>query len=203
MANKHGVAQEPESDEYLIKEAWQVVKRHIQYAEAMPQHASDEDLVAMIFAFHTMEGYLNYVGQKIAPELWKNERVTFKPGLSGKLNAVYERCGIGRPNPGKRPYSTLIELKKLWDRLAYRQTRRPRGSIESLDHKSSAAFANSRLASVVSHRMAVKARDDVKQIVDEINSAAIGRFPQARLGTDMLEGTQSYCGRRGYPVASA
>jgi hypothetical protein len=191
MANKHRVAQEPESDEYLLKEAWQVVKRHIQYAEAIPQHASNEDLVAMIFAFHTMEGYLNYVGQKIAPELWKNERATFKPGLSGKLNAVYERCGIGRPNPGRRPYSTLSELKNLWDRMAHRQRRRPRGPIESLTHKPSPSFASSRLASVVSHRMAVKARDDVKRIVDEINSAAIGRFPQARLGTDVLEDAQS------------
>jgi len=191
MTNKHRVAQEPESEEYLLKEAWQVVKRHIQYAEAMPQNASSEDLVAMIFAFHTMEGYLNYVGQKIAPELWKNERVIFKPGLSGKLNAVYERCGIGRPNPGRRPYSTLSELKNLWDRVTHRQTSRSQGPIESLIHKASPSFANSRLATVVSHRMAVKARDDVKRIVDEINSAAIGVFPEAHLGTDVLEGTQS------------
>jgi hypothetical protein len=191
MVNKHKVAQEPESDAYLIREAWQVVKRHIQYAEAMPQQASDEDLVAVIFAFHTMEGYLNYVGQRIAPELWINEQVTFKPGLSGKLNAVYERCGIGRPHPGKRPYSTLIELKKLWDRVAHRQTRLRRSSVESPIHKPSPSFANSSLASVVSHRMAVKARDDVKRIVDEINSAAISRFPQARLGTNVLEGTPS------------
>jgi hypothetical protein len=191
MVNEHRVAQESESDAYLIMEAWQVVKRHIQHAEAVPQQALNEDLVAMIFAFHTMEGYLNYVGQRIAPELWINERATFKPGLSGKLNAVYERCGVGRPNLGKRTYSTLIELKKLWDRVAHRQTRRGRGPIESLVHEPSPSFANSRLASVVSHRMAVKARDDVKRIVDEINSAAITRFPQARLGIDVLEWTQS------------
>ena len=190
MTNKHRVAWESDDDEFLLKEAWQVVKLHIQYAEVMPQHALREDLVAMIFAFHTMEGYLNYVGQKIAPELWKNGGMTFKTGLSGKLNAVYERCGIGRPNQGRRPYSTLSELQRLWNRMARHPTRRPRGAIEILDHNRSPSLANSGLASVVSHRMAVKVRDDVKRMVDEINSAVISRFPQARLATDILEEIQ-------------
>jgi hypothetical protein len=204
MTNKRRVTEEPESDEYLLKEAWQVVTRHIQYAEVMPKGAPQEDLVAMIFAFHTMEGYLNYVGRKIAPELWANERVAFRQaGLSGRLNAVYERCGIGKPNKGRRPYSTLSDLEKLWDRMAHRAKRGPRGAIPFQDPRPSQSLANSTLARIVSHKKAVKARDDVKRIIDEINGAAISRFPQARLGADALEGIQRSAGHQGHSSPSA
>ena len=182
MTNKHRVVKEQENDDFLLREAWHVVTRHIQYAEVMPKCALQEDLVAMIFAFHVIENYLNYVGQKVAPTLWENERATFRrAGLTGRLNAVYERCGIATPNKGRRPHSTLAELEKLYDRLSNGKRRRPHGNVEFQDHKSCPSFAHSDFACIVSHNKAVKARDDVKRIIDEINGAASQRFPQMRL----------------------
>jgi hypothetical protein len=67
----------------------------------------------MVFAFHSIEGYLNFVGEKILPELWKDEKKNFsRTGIRGKLSKICECCGIALPDKGRRPYSTVSELKK-------------------------------------------------------------------------------------------
>ena len=192
MTKKQMFVEESESEEYLHKDTWQVVKRQIGHAEANPEGALYDDLVAMIFAFHSMEGYLNYIGEKIAPELWMDERATFgKTGLSGKLNVICERCGIGTPNKGKRPHATASELNKLRDRMAHPKTHRVRGTVKFTNNKPPPLFPKSYLAGLVSHLKALRARDDVKRITDEIHSAAIRQFPDAGLGPDALDGIQS------------
>jgi hypothetical protein len=91
MTMKRRFTEESESEEYLHKTAWSVVLRQIEHAEATPHGVLYDYLVAMVFAFHSLEGYLNFVGDKIAPELWADERETFKnTGLFGKLAAI--RC---------------------------------------------------------------------------------------------------------------
>ena len=48
---------------------------------------------AMVFAFHAMEGYLNYVRERIFPDLWSDERADFREsGITGKLASICERC---------------------------------------------------------------------------------------------------------------
>jgi hypothetical protein len=144
------------------------------------------------FAFHSLEGYLNFVGDKIAPELWADERETFKKtGLFGKLTAICERCSISVPDKGRRPYATVAELRNLRDAMAHPKTRKVRGRIEFVEGKPPPLFAKSYLASLVSHEKTLRARDDVKQIADHIHQAAGARFPHAGLGRDALEGIHS------------
>ena len=108
MQKKQKFLEEADSEEYLHKAAWQVVMRQIEHAETDQTGALYDDLVAMVFAFHCMEGYLNFVGAKIAPELWKHEKERFgRTGIAGKLNAICERCGVAVPDKGRRPYSTV------------------------------------------------------------------------------------------------
>jgi len=125
MQKKQKFLEEADSEEYLHKAAWQVVMRQIEHAETDQTGALYDDLVAMVFAFHCMEGYLNFVGAKIAPELWKHEKERFgRTGIAGKLNAICERCGVAVPDKGRRPYSTVSELKKLRDKMAHPKTYR-------------------------------------------------------------------------------
>jgi hypothetical protein len=67
-------------------------------------------LIAMVFAFHAMEAYLNYVGPRLAPELWENERESFRGcGFKGKLREVMERAGLDW-QPGKPPIQTVLTM---------------------------------------------------------------------------------------------
>jgi hypothetical protein len=192
MTTKRRFTGESESEEYLHRQAWSVVLRQIEHAEATPRDVLYDYLVAMVFAFHSLEGYLNFVGDKIAPELWINERESFKDTrLFGKLTAICKCCRISVPDTGRRPYATVAQLKKLRDAMAHPKTRKARGRIEFVEGKPPPLFAKSYLASLVSHEKTLRARDDVKQIADQIHQAAVARFPHAGLGPDALEGIHS------------
>lgn len=192
MTNKPRLVEESCSEEYLHKTAWSVVTRQIEHADANPTGALYDDLVAMVFAFHCMEGYLNFVGEKIAPDLWADERTRFRStGITGKLRAICERCGIDVPEKGRRPYSTVSELKKLRDCMAHPKTHKVSSRVEFVEDKPPPLFATSYVATLVSHRKALRARDDVKSIADEIHRAAVARFPRVGLGREAFGGTHS------------
>jgi hypothetical protein len=183
-SRKPRLVEKSTGEEYLHKIAWVVVKRQIAHAEANPKGRPHDYLVAMVFAFHCMEGYLNFIGEKIAPELWADEKTAFRDtGLTGKLTAICERCGIHVPKKG-----TLSELKTLRDRMAHPKIYKTSKTVEFAEDNPPPLFAKSYLSSLVSHQKALKARDDVKRIADEIHGAAVSRFPHAALGHDALEG---------------
>jgi len=144
MVERRRLVEESEGEEYLHKDVWRVVQRQLDYAETNPQGALYDDLVAMVFAFHAIEGYLNYVGEKIAPDLWRDEKTKFSEnGVTGKLAAICERCGLGSPDYGKSPYGTLSELKKLRNAMAHPRTRKTGGTVEYDERKPPPLFPRS------------------------------------------------------------
>lgn len=186
---KRRFIEEAEGEEYIHKAVWQVAKRQLAHAEANPKGALLDDLVAMVFTSHALEGYVNFLGQKVAPELWENERERFrKTGLAGKLAALHERCGLEAPERGRRPYSTIRELKRLRDGIAHPKTRRTESRKEYAEGKDPPLFPRSYLEEIVSRERAQRAMQDVKEIVDRLHTAAVARFPGKQLGSDGLEG---------------
>jgi len=192
MDERRKLIEDSEGEEYLHKDVWRVVQRQIDYAEANPAGALYDDLIAMVFAFHAIEGYLNYIGEKIAPDLWGNEKASFSDsGITGKLAALCERCGLASPDYGKRPYGTVSELKKLRDAVAHPRTRKTGETVEYDERKPPPLFPKSYLSKVVSHKRAIRARDDVKDIADQIHAVARAKFSEANLGPDALDGIMS------------
>jgi hypothetical protein len=88
----------------------------------------------MVFAFHTVEAYLNYVGGKLAPEIWPNERKCFSKvpycGFEGKLRKVMELVGLEwEVEAAKRPLQTILELKNLRDKIAHGKSEKLVGEV--------------------------------------------------------------------------
>jgi hypothetical protein len=189
MPTKRRFEERASSEEYLHKSAWYVVSRQLEYAEANLRGALYDDLVAMIFAFLSFEGFLNFVGDKIAPHLWKDQKDKFKnTGIDGKLDAICMRCDLNQPDKRRRPYSTLPMLKVLRDAMAHPKIHRTESVKPFTEGKTPSLFPKTYLSKLVSHEKALRARDDVKLIADEIHKAARAKFPDADLGTDALEG---------------
>jgi hypothetical protein len=175
------------SEEYLHKSAWCVVGRQIEYAEAKRSGALYDDLVAMMFTFLCFEGFLNFVGDKIAPDLWNDEKKRFKgDGIYGKLEVICERCGLAKPDKGRPPYLTLSALKILRDAMAHPKIHKNDDRVTPFAEGK--IFPEKYLTKLVSHEKALRARDDVKWIACEIHKAARAKFPDADLGTNALEG---------------
>jgi len=189
---KRQFIEKSEGEEYLHKETWQVVNRQFERPEDSRTGAMYDDLVAMVFAFHTLEGYLNFVGDKVLPEMWRNERKEFKEtGITGKLAAVLEACGLEPFEKGRRPYSTVQALKKLRNSIAHPKTYKPKCRKVYSEGKEPPMFPKSLLETLVTREKALQARDDVRGVVDRIQAAAVAKFPKLHLGVDGLEGIMS------------
>jgi hypothetical protein len=77
---------------------WEIVEEQARLATERERDWSKPALVAMVFGFHTVEAYLNFVGERLAPEIWDDERNYFRRepyrGWDGKLRKVMDG-GIG------------------------------------------------------------------------------------------------------------
>lgn len=180
-----------ESEEYLHKYAWAVVKRQIQLAENESRGALYDDLVAMVFAFHSLEGYVNFVGEKVAPDLWRDERRRFKSDIFKKLKAILERCEMEPLDKSRRPYSTIKALQKLRNKMTHPKTHRSTTTKKFREGKEPELFQQSHLETLVCHEKALRARDDVSCIADLIHRAASDRFRNAGLGAGPFDGVTS------------
>lgn len=178
--------EESEGEEYLHKSTWQVVQRQFDRPDNPKQGSLYDDLVAMVFAFHTLEGYLNFIGEKILPDGWEEfERIS----LEAKLTLILRECGLSNGfEKGRRPYQTVATLTKLRHSIAHPKTLKTKSREIYTEGKEPPIFPKSYLATMVSHEKALRARDDVKFIVERIHGAAAAKFPALHLGNDGLEG---------------
>lgn len=181
--------EEVSGEEYVHKAVWQVVLRQFAHAEAHPRGAMYDYLVAMLFASHALEGYANYLGEKVAPDLWMDERERFRAtGVAGKLAALHECCGLEVPAKGRRPMSTIRELKRLRDGIAHPRMRVTTTTTPFVESREPPLFARSWLGTAVTAARARRAKEDVEAIVARLHAATLARFPMARLGPDSLDG---------------
>lgn len=179
-----------ESEDYLHRYTWQVVRRHVLSTDRPRSGALYDDLVAMVFAFHSLEGYINFVGDRIAPEEWADERKRFPGGFREKLRRIWELCGLASHNDESRPLLTILELKKLRDAIAHPKTKKCTTTSELPLGEEPMRYHQSYLAEFVSADRAALAFEDVKQLADEINAAARRAFPDKGIQANAFEGIQ-------------
>jgi hypothetical protein len=115
-----------------------------------------------------------------------------RDGVEGKLAALCKLCELSKPDYGKHPYCTVRTLHKLRNEVAHPKPQYESGSSEYDERKPSSMFPESRLSKMVSHRKAIRARDDVKMIADQIHAAARAKYPEVRLGSEALEGIMGF-----------
>ena len=151
---------------------WAIVEEQAELANTLEHDWSNPALVAMVFAFHAMEAYLNYVGLRLAPDIWQNEREHFRAsGFKGKLREVMERAGLNW-EPGKRPLQTVLGLEKLRNAIAHGKPEKRAGTVT---HSSDAAppYPAFSLRTMFTPKAKMpKAVHDVEQLANEIQKAA-------------------------------
>jgi hypothetical protein len=177
-----------DGETYLHKMLWRVVARQIEHASTNPDGSFYDDLVAMVFASHTLEAYLNFVGERLDPAFWKDERRHFRAtGFDGKVRKVLELCQIEEPNRTDRPYHTVWKLKELRDRIAHAKPERfSATTVHSADVEPD--LYGTPLDGLVTHQQACEAAEDVKKFIAMIHSAAKRRVSDVGFGTDALSG---------------
>lgn len=148
-------------------------------------------MAALVMTFFTLESYLNYLGEIIDPDTWKNERDFFrsKPyiGTIGKLHYLTDYCGLKPFEREKRPFQTIKQLSKLRDFLAHGRTERDRKNV-TIKQGKFPPFIESFLEKSISAKKVDVALNDVEHVINQIHKAALDRFPFMSLFSDPFSG---------------
>jgi hypothetical protein len=103
-----------EGEHFLHNDMWGVATDH-----RRGEHQYDH-LVAMVFAFHALEGYLSYVGEKVITD--HKELARFRNfGPPRKLSYLRNECCLPALDAG--PGTTIGTLKEFRDLVAHPQPR--------------------------------------------------------------------------------
>jgi hypothetical protein len=163
------------SEVFVHKYLWVVATRIVDNNKTDESISFYDDLISMIFSFHTLEAYINYAGAVLNPELWKTERNYFSKnpykGFDGKIRKIFELCKMNEPSRMERPYSTVWKLKLLRDSIAHAKLEKKAyvlssraGEMISLHHEP--------FNGVVTHENAMIAVDDVSNVIHLIHENA-------------------------------
>ena len=149
------------------------------------------ELTAMLMAYLTYEAYINFLGDRVAPEAWQNEQVFFNSdpyrGIAGKLKKISEVCHIQNLKKGERPYQTIIELCKLRNYLSHGKPDKYETEIEHPNLNQPSLF-HSNLYELVTPEKMKKALEDVKSFIDLLHCNAAPYVTDHLFGDKPLEG---------------
>jgi hypothetical protein len=169
------ITTEYEGIEYTHRVLWKIVEDQARIAAERGDRGDwfGPSLVAMVFAFHTVEAYANFVGEQVAPEIWADERNYFRKepyrGWDGKLRKILELVKIDLL-PGERPLVTLLLLKELRDAIGH-------GKSQRFTHETNPPpiddgtpwLPTSKLRAMVTHNTLEEVLADVKALLDQIH----------------------------------
>lgn len=184
-----------EGQRFLHKDLWRVVKRQLDYSKVNPKGAFYDDLVAMVFAFHALEAYLNYVGELLAPQIWIDERNYFRKepyrGFDGKVRKVLELCGLPEPKRELRPYKTVWDLKELRDLMAHAKPERLALDVHHHIDEEPPLLSTS-LDTTVTAENAQNAYEDIATFAQSLHNAARSEISDIWFGDFAFGGVHQF-----------
>ena len=127
---------------------------------------------SLVFTAFTLEAYLNHIGEKIF-SCWKDlERLSPKE----KLNVIAERLNVD-VNYGKRPWQIMKELFQFRNDIAHGKSIKVRSERilpleEYSDDDFKELFEKTRWEKYCTEKNAIRAREDVKAIVEIMHKNA-------------------------------
>lgn len=186
---------------------WRVVEQNAKIASELPEGWLYPILVCEVFAFHTIEAYINFIGERIAPEIWADERNNFREepyrGWDGKLRKILELVSLSF-DYDSRPMTTIVKLRFIRDLIAHGKTETIAGVLVHLPDAAPPILPPSKLTAAVTTRENLPAiLSDVEGFLDKIHTRAApivekvwGQTDNAIwFGTQALRGPSRYSGR--------
>lgn len=174
---------------------WECVCRQIDKAKETPEGSWYFWLSAMVMGYMVFEAYLNYVGEEVAPEIWKDERAFFSKapfkGSEGKLHFLLDRYGISRPDKSKRPYASVVSLKAIRDEIAHAKPHREEYSVtHPVDVMP--PFTKQWLDTQVNENQATRLLNDLDIYLEEIHAEFLKSQDRHLLWSYALKGALSF-----------
>ena len=159
-----------DGETFTHKILWQCCLMQIETARRRKRGAQYFHMSAMLMAYLTYEAYINFLGERLAPDEWAKEREFFRKepyqGIEGKLKLISEKSFIVGIEKGKRPYQTIINLKKFRDFLSHGKPNKYSKTIQHTRDNMPPLFGNyDKIDSLVTPEQAEIAVEDVEEFI--------------------------------------
>lgn len=130
---------------------------------------------AMFLFFVAFEGYLNWLGSRIAPEVWEEERQFFScspfQGTLGKYRFLAKLLCLPNPDPSQGPYQTAKDLLKLRDMVAHPKAEAGERVVK-FKEEYFPPYYQSELEKKVSPDAAIRAKDHLEKLAEGLHRKA-------------------------------
>ncbi|MGD0993490.1 MAG: hypothetical protein ABR998_13575 [Gemmatimonadales bacterium] len=156
---------------------WSVAQTLGSQASAAEEGQGVLRLAEMLFTYLAFEAYLNYLGARLCPQEWANEREFFGSGqfhgTVGKAEYLAHQLSVDLA-PGKRPLQTVVELDRRRDKLVH-------GRTESLDREvtfkdpAELSSVEPEIHTLADEKFLGRALEDVEVCCDALHAAAIAK----------------------------
>jgi hypothetical protein len=151
-------------------------------------------ITSMLMAYLTYESYINFLGDRFAAKEWAKQREFFGPksqngyrGISGKLKYLCEKIPIEGIKRDRRPMKTITELKKIRDFLSHGPVDRYEKTIVHQRDKEPPLFGYGTIDRFVSQTSAVRAVQDVKEVIRFLHNQASKHTHDIWFGKDPFD----------------
>ena len=169
--------------------------KQMEATRSREKDASYFHLTAMLMAYFTYEAYLNFLGDRIAPEVWENEKDEFSKGryrgADGKLRKIAETCGF-KIERGKRPHQTIVELEKLRDFVAHGKPDKYEETVKHQPAREPSILRYDTLSKYVTQKKAERAIADAKEFIEFLHEQCRAKVRAGWYGDKALEGSSGY-----------
>jgi hypothetical protein len=171
---------------YNYRILWSVAEKNLQLATPSNKDAKFFALGAMFLFFAAFEGYLNWLGTRIAPEVWEDERQFFSrgpfQGVLGKYRFLAKILCLPNPDPSQSPVQTLKNLLNLRNMLAHPKVEAGERLVKLSEGRFPPHYQGE-LERKVSPEAAIRAKDHLNKLADELHREAKLSAPDPKFWT--------------------
>lgn len=160
---------------YNHRVLWGAAERNLQQTTSSTKDAKFFSLGAMFLFFAAFEGYLNWLGARIAPDVWQDERQFFSrspfQGTLGKYLFLAKILQLSNPDPSKGSFRTAKNLLKLRNMVAHPKAEAGERLVKFKEGYPPPPY-QSELEKKVSPEAARRARKHLKELAEELHREA-------------------------------
>lgn len=159
---------------------WICAQKNLAFGQHKGSDAPYFNLTAMTMAYFAFEGYLNYLGELIAPEVWKEERQFFtrKPyeGTIGKCLFLMKITMQPALSSSRRPFLTVRKLAELRNFVAHSRPEIGQRTARISNKTGLPTQYQHKLRKMVSRTKANHALEDVELVLKELHESAKRKY---------------------------
>ena len=154
---------------------WGAAERNLKLASHSNGDSKFHALGAMFLFFAAFEGYLNWLGFRVAPEVWEDERQFFSrapyQGTLGKYRFLSKILSLPEPDASKGAFQTATELKTLRDMVAHPKPEQGERTVKVKKGKFPPRY-ESKIDKKVTPKAANLAKKHLKELAELLHGAA-------------------------------